>query len=123
MIRSGAVYVAPPLQHLIVNANRTFTLSAKDRLRFARPSADWLFDIIAATYADRAMGVVVSGYQRDGARGVVRIFNAGGTTIVQDPDTCDVVDMPDATLQTGSATLVLTPSEIAHVIVERVLVR
>jgi two-component system, chemotaxis family, protein-glutamate methylesterase/glutaminase len=121
LIRGGAVYVPLPLQHLIVNANRTFTLIAKKRLRFARPSADWLFDTLAATYTDRAIGVVLSGCQRDGARGVVRIFEAGGTTIVQDPKTCEVADMPEAAIRSGAVTFVLTPSEIAPVVVARIL--
>jgi two-component system chemotaxis response regulator CheB len=118
-IRSGVVYVAPPLQHLIVNANRTFTLSNRERLRFARPSGDWLFHSVAASYASSAVAVVLSGYQRDGSHGVVSILRAGGMTIVQDPDTCEVKDMPAAAIASGAASRIMPPELIANAIIHR----
>jgi two-component system chemotaxis response regulator CheB len=120
VIQRGIVYVAPPLLHLIVNANRTFTVIDKGRLQFARPSADWLFDTIAASYSEYATGIVLSGYRRDGARGITRIRETGGATIVQDPDTCEAKGMPNAAIGTGSVSLVLRPELIAHAIVDRV---
>lgn len=118
-ICNGAVYVAQPLRHLIVNPDRTLTVADKGRVGFARPSADWLFDTLAPTYEDGAIAVVLSGYQRDGARGVVRIRDAGGHVIVQEPASCDADDMPNAVIRTGCARWVLPPELIASVIVDR----
>jgi len=119
VIRAGMVYVAPPLLHLVVNANRTFALVDRGRLQFARPSADWLFETIAASYMESAIAIVLSGYQRDGARGIARIRQAGGITIVQDPDTCEANDMPIAAVATGSVSWVLRPELIADAIMDR----
>ena len=117
-ILGGVVYVAPPQLHLIVNANRTFATTERGRLRFARPSADWLFDSIAASYSHSAIAVVLSGYQRDGARGVVRIRGAGGSTIAQHPETCVANDMPTAAIGTGSVSRILRPELIATAIID-----
>jgi two-component system chemotaxis response regulator CheB len=118
-ILRGTVYVAPPMQHLIVNANHTFSLVPKARVRFARPSADWLFETIAATYAECAVGIVLSGYQCDGARGVVLVHDRGGVTIVQDPATAAANEMPNAAIGTGSVSRVLRPELIADAIMQR----
>lgn len=118
-ISDGAVYVARPLRHLIVNADRTLTVAEKGRVGFARPSADWLFETVAPTYEKGAIAVVLSGHQRDGARGVVRIRDAGGHVIVQEPDSCDANDMPNAAIRTGCAGGVLRPELIACAIVDR----
>jgi two-component system chemotaxis response regulator CheB len=92
----------------------------KERRPFARPSADWLFDTVAASYADAAVGVVLSGYRRDAARGIVRIRRAGGSTIVQDPESCEAPDMPTASIRTGCVSAILRPELIAPAIVEHV---
>jgi two-component system chemotaxis response regulator CheB len=118
-ISSGVVYVAPPRQHLIVNANRTFSLSNRERLRFASPSGDWLFHSVAASYASSAVAVVLSGYQSDGSHGIVSILRAGGMTIVQDPDTCEVKDMPAAAIASGAASRIVPPELIANTIIQR----
>jgi two-component system chemotaxis response regulator CheB len=120
IIRKGNVYVAPPQAHLIVNASRRMSIVHKDRRQFARPSADWLFDTIAASYSDACVGVVLSGYRRDGARGVVRIRDAGGSTIAQDPASCEAPDMPTAAIRTGCVMRVLPPELIAEAIIEGV---
>src|SRR5690242_14972976 len=69
----GSIYVCPAQVHVIVNPDATLTLSARERLRFFRPSADWLFTSAAASFRERAVGIVMSGLQDDGARGCVAI--------------------------------------------------
>src|SRR5262245_41902331 len=117
-ISSGAVYVARPLKHLIINSDRTLTV-AEPRRGFAKPSADWLFETLAPTYGDGVIAIVLSGYQRDGARGVIRIRDAGGHVIVQEPGSCEARDMPDAVISTGCARWILPPELIASAIVDR----
>jgi two-component system, chemotaxis family, protein-glutamate methylesterase/glutaminase len=119
-IRSGVIYVAPTRRHLIVNADRTFTVADRERVRFARPSADWLFASLAASYGETATAVVLSGYQRDGAQGIIRVRRNEGGVIVQEPATCYASHMPNAAIRTGCATLVLPPDLIATAIVNRV---
>ena len=57
----------------------------------------WLFESAAATFLERTVGVILSGGQRDGARGAARIAGHGGQVIVQDPATALQPSMPLAT--------------------------
>jgi two-component system, chemotaxis family, protein-glutamate methylesterase/glutaminase len=118
-ILRGVVYVCPPGRHVVANADHTLAVVEKGRLHFARPSADWLFESMAASYADASVAVILSGYQHDGARGVVPIHRAGGSVIVQDPETCEAHDMPEAAIRTGCATRILHPEQISCAIVDR----
>jgi two-component system chemotaxis response regulator CheB len=103
----GTVYIAPPDRHLMVNADRTLVLSAAARVNWTRPAVDVLFQSIAAHFRNRAIGVVLTGYHRDGAAGAQVIKRMGGRILVQDRKTAQVFDMPQATIRTGSVDFVL----------------
>ena len=81
----GTVYVAPAGYHLLVEPGGTFALSLDDPVNFSRPSIDVLFESAAYAYRDRALAIVLTGANADGAEGlrIVRAF--GGTGWVQDP--------------------------------------
>src|SRR6202030_261871 len=93
--------------HLVVNAGGTLSLSQSELIHFLRPSADILFDSVAASFAARAIAVVLSGTGSDGARGVQAIKKAGGTVIAQDEDTSEFFGMPSASIATGTVDIVL----------------
>jgi PAS domain-containing protein len=76
-------------------------LSQSELVHFVRPSADLLFESVAASYKERAIAVVVSGTGSDGAMGVQAIKKMGGTVIVQDKDSAEFSGMPAAAIQTG----------------------
>ena len=63
----ATVYIAPPNRHLLVNADGTLSLSQSELVHFVRPSADLLFESVAASYQDRAIAVVLTGTGSDGA--------------------------------------------------------
>jgi two-component system chemotaxis response regulator CheB len=113
----GAVYVAPPNRHLLVNRDGTLSLSQSELVHFVRPSADLLFESAAASYKDRAIAVVLSGTGSDGAMGVRAIKKMGGTVIVQDQRTSQFYGMPGAAVQTGSVDFVLPLDEISAALV------
>ncbi len=109
----GMVYIAAPDRHLLVNPDRTLSLSQSELVHFVRPSADLLFESVAASYRDRAIGVVLSGSGSDGAMGVEAIKKMHGTVIVQDEKTSEFFGMPGAAIQTGCADFILPLDEIA----------
>jgi two-component system chemotaxis response regulator CheB len=109
----ATVYVAPPNYHLLVESEHHFSLSADDPVHFSRPAIDVLFESAADAYGRGLAGVLLSGANEDGARGLDRIFAAGGTTIVQDPESALARQMPDAALQAGFPHHVLAPRDIA----------
>src|SRR5262249_15309010 len=66
----GTVFTAPPNRHLLVNPDGSLSLSQSELVHFVRPSADLLFESVAAVYKDRAIAVVLSGTGADGAMGL-----------------------------------------------------
>jgi two-component system chemotaxis response regulator CheB len=102
-LEGGVIHVAPSGYHLLVEASHRFALSVDERVSFARPSIDVLFDSAAEAYRDALVGVLLTGANSDGAEGVQRIRQWGGVAIVQDPADADVPAMPAAALELAGA--------------------
>src|SRR5437870_3660465 len=60
-LRSGVVVIAPPNRHLLINADGTISLTQTELVHFVRPSADLLFESVAASFRDRVIAVVLTG--------------------------------------------------------------
>jgi two-component system, chemotaxis family, protein-glutamate methylesterase/glutaminase len=118
-VRPGCVLVAPPDHHLLVNPDGTVSLSRAALVHFVRPSADLLFESVAASYRERAIAVVLSGSGSDGAMGVRAIKKMGGTVLVQDEE-AEFGGMPRAAANTGAADLVLPLHLIAPALLDLV---
>jgi two-component system chemotaxis response regulator CheB len=110
-IEPQRVYIAPADYHLLVDGGR-FAFSVEARVQFARPSIDVLFESVAETYRDRAIGIVLTGANQDGAAGLAAIKRNGGVGIVQDPRTATKKDMPEAAIAAAEADAVLPLDEI-----------
>jgi two-component system, chemotaxis family, protein-glutamate methylesterase/glutaminase len=100
------VYLAPADYHLLVDGQR-FALSVDERVQYARPSIDVLFESVADAYRERAIGVVLTGTNEDGARGLAAIKSRGGVAVVQDPRTAAKPQLPEAALAAAEADAVL----------------
>ena len=116
-LTAGTAYIAPPNRHLLVNSDSTLSLSQSELVHFVRPSADLLFESVAASYRDRAVAVVLSGTGSDGSMGVRAIKKMAGTVIVQDEKTAEFFGMPGAAVQTGCVDFILPLDEIAPALV------
>jgi len=111
-IEPGRVYLAPRDYHIFVEGDH-FSLSTDPLVGFARPSIDVLFESAADSYGARAVGVVLTGASRDGARGLARIKEAGGLAVVQDPEGAASRAMPEAAVAATRVDRVLALGEIA----------
>jgi two-component system, chemotaxis family, protein-glutamate methylesterase/glutaminase len=111
-VAPATVYIAPPNRHLLVNPDGTLSLTQSQLVHFLRPSADLLFESVAASYRERAIAVVLTGTGSDGAMGVQAIKKMGGTVIAQDEATAEFFGMPGAAIQSGSVDFVLPLDEI-----------
>lgn len=111
-IKQGYIYVAPADYHLLVE-HGFFSLSTEEPVRYSRPSIDVTFVSAADTYADRSAGVVLTGANADGSRGLKRIFQRGGLAIVQRPETAESPAMPLAALASVPEARALTLGEIS----------
>jgi two-component system, chemotaxis family, protein-glutamate methylesterase/glutaminase len=109
----GTAFIAPPDNHLLVNSDGALSLSKSELVHFLRPSADLLFESVAASYGDRAIAVVLTGSGSDGSMGVDAVKTMGGTVIAQDETTSEFPDMPSAAVRTGKVDFVLPLNEIS----------
>jgi two-component system, chemotaxis family, protein-glutamate methylesterase/glutaminase len=112
-LRRCKVYIAPPDRHLLVNEDETLSLSQTKLVHFVRPSADLLFESVAASYKTKAIAVVLTGSGSDGGTGVRAIKKMGGKVIVQNQDTSDFFGMPSTAIATGCADYILPLEEIS----------
>jgi two-component system chemotaxis response regulator CheB len=115
-ISSGQIYVAGPGYHLSVERDLTLSLSQEEPVHFSRPAIDFLFISAADAYGDGLLGVLLTGANEDGARGLAYIKNNGGRTIVQDPRDAQVALMPEAALAQHQPDHILTLSGIGQLL-------
>jgi two-component system chemotaxis response regulator CheB len=111
------VYIAPPDYHLLVNPDGTLSLSHSELVHFLRPSADLLFESVAASFKERAIAVVLTGTGSDGAMGIQAIKKMGGTVIAQDEGTSEFFGMPSAAIKTQNVDFILPLDEVAGALV------
>lgn len=96
-LEPGTVYLAPADYHLLVEPG-SLALSTEGPVMYARPAIDVLFETAADAYAERVIGVILTGASADGAAGLAAIKARGGVTVVQDPATAECRVMPEAAL-------------------------
>ncbi len=111
-LKSGTVYLAPAGYHLLIEEHRCFALSVDDPVRYSRPSIDVLFESAAETYRDELIGIVLTGANGDGRRGLEKIKAHGGFVIVQEPKTAVADVMPNEALAAVEADQVLPLQKI-----------
>ncbi len=116
-----SVYIAPPDRHLLINPDNSVTLTQSELVHFLRPSADLLFESVAASFRDRAIAVVLTGTGSDGAMGVQAIKKMRGTVIVQNEKTAEFFGMPQAAIMTQDVDFILPLPEIADALITLVI--
>ncbi|WP_341916873.1 chemotaxis protein CheB [Hydrocarboniphaga effusa] len=112
------VYLAPPGYHLLIERDHRFSLSIDDKVCFVRPSADVLFESAADAWTDRLIGIVLTGANDDGARGLRQLRLRGGHAIVQALDDAEMPSMPEAALRLAGADELVPLAAIAPRLVE-----
>ena len=116
-LHAGWVYVAPPDRHLLARADGTLSLTQTHKVHHCRPSADVLLASVAASFGTRAVGVILTGGDGDGAAGITAIKEAGGVTLAQDVPSSQEASMPRHAAATGAVDFVLPLTEIAAALV------
>jgi two-component system chemotaxis response regulator CheB len=111
-VEPGRVYLAPRDYHLLIEES-IFALSTESPVAFARPSIDVLFESAADIYHERIIGVILTGANRDGARGLAKIKSLGGLAVVQDPLSAESPAMPQAAISATAVDKILPLPEIA----------
>jgi two-component system chemotaxis response regulator CheB len=112
-VEPGTVYFAPPDYHLLIDEGPQLALSIDELVHFSRPSIDVLFESAADVYAQRLMGIILTGANEDGSAGLAAVHRSGGVTIVQDPGSAQVPLMVLSALKRSPPDFVLSLDEIA----------
>jgi two-component system chemotaxis response regulator CheB len=113
-VQPGTIYFAPPDYHLLLDRGPRLALSVDEPVHFSRPSVDVLFESAADLYAQRLLGVILTGASEDGAAGLAAVQRAGGLTVVQQPQGSYESHMALCALRRGPADFVLRLEGIAE---------
>lgn len=113
-IVGGTIYFAPPGYHLLVEKDKTFSLSNEGTVLFSRPSIDVLFESAADTYGQGLVGILLTGANEDGALGLKKIKEAGGLTLIQNPASAEEKRMPKSGLPYVLLENILSLKKIAN---------
>ncbi len=111
-IKPGYAYLAPSNYHMYIELNKKIALSTEEPVNHSRPSIDLSFETAAQTYNRKLLGIILSGANRDGAYGLKKLKDHGGTAIVQDPKECEVGTMTEAALRLTEVDYVYTSDKI-----------
>lgn len=114
-IEPGSIYVAPADYHLLIDSGY-FALSTDAPVRYSRPSIDVTFYSAADTYGAGTVGVVLTGANSDGSRGLRRIYDRGGLAVIQDPATAESPTMPAAAARCVPGARVMSIAQVAQLV-------
>jgi len=112
LLTGSTVYLGPAGYHLLIEKNRSFSLSCEPPVHFSIPSIDVLFETASGAYGSGLIGIILTGANKDGAAGIRAIRKQGGTTIAQNPAGAQFPAMPLAAIATGSVQHILDLVEI-----------
>ncbi|HEY9739026.1 MAG TPA: chemotaxis protein CheB [Coleofasciculaceae cyanobacterium] len=116
-VAPNQVYVIPPNASMTI-AQGVLKLKPRPRKNGLFMSIDTFLLSLAEDRGNKAVGVVLSGGDSDGARGIEAIKAAGGVTFAQCQDSAQVDTMPNTAIATGQVDFILPPDEIAQKLAE-----
>ena len=120
-LESNSIYLIPPGKNLVVNNSQLRLSDQEERNRHGLNfPIDIFLESLAKNYAERGIGVILSGTGSDGTNGLRAINEAGGFALVQEPDTAEFDGMPRTAIATGLVDQILSPKDLAQVIYQLV---
>jgi two-component system chemotaxis response regulator CheB len=109
----GMIYFAPPNYHLLVEDERTLSLSSDEPELFSRPAINVLFESAADVFGEGLVGIILTGASEDGAHGLQTIGENGGVALVQNPSEAMAPEMPAAALMACPTARAMSLDEIS----------
>jgi len=123
VLTSGRVFIAPAGLHMgLISLNGCLNIKLTDspKVNHHRPAIDILFQSVAETVGKEALGVILTGMGKDGAEGLLQMYQKGSFTIAQDEKTSVVYGMPKEAVNLGAVSAILPIEEIAFEIISRI---
>ena len=115
-IHAKTIYFAPANYHLLIENDKTFSLTTEDNVQYARPALDVTMDSMAQVYKRNLLGIVLTGANEDGADGLKQIKHFGGVTVAQDPKDALYPTMPEAAIKRADPDYILSLEEIGSLL-------
>ena len=116
-ITDKSVYIAPGDYHVLIEKDKTLSLSVDEPISYARPSIDVLFETAARVFGPHLVGVILTGANSDGTEGIKCIKAANGLTIAQNPESAEVGVMPLSAIKSGCVDFILPLEDIPSFII------
>lgn len=114
VIQKHHIYIAPPDYHLLLEKDLTFSLDISEKINFSRPSIDATFESAADAFGESVVGLLLSGANADGVKGLQAIKDNGGKIAAQDPKSAEVPYMPQQAVDKLQIDLLLTEFNTAE---------
>ena len=114
IIEAGNIYLAPANYHMYIEFDNTISLSIEETVNHSRPSIDVTFSSAAQSLKEKAVGILLSGANKDGAAGLKDIKDNGGISVIQDPKDSQIQTMPQAALDLFKVDKILSAEEIIN---------
>ena len=90
----GCIYIAPSDYHLLFEKDHRLALDISEKINYSRPSIDVSFESAAKAYGDMLTAILLSGANADGTQGLYFVKKAGGTIVIQNPESALMPFMP-----------------------------
>ena len=120
-VLAGQVLIAPGNSHMTLRKRAgeyRVALQDGERVCYQRPSVDVLFESVAQAAGADAVGAILTGMGSDGARGLLKMRQAGARTLAQDEASCVVFGMPREAIRLDAVDQVLALDRMAGQLME-----
>lgn len=116
-LKPGCVYLSPANYHLYVEPDKSLALSTQEDINYSRPSIDLTFETAGFSFGSGMAGILLSGTNKDGSKGLFSAFRKGAFTVIQDPQNAQFGIMPGEALTYFRPAMILKDSEIPEFII------
>lgn len=110
-VERGVVYVAPGGFHMVIDKHRIRLLDTK-KIHGVKPAVDPMFESVTQIYGKKTLGILLTGMGKDGAKGCLKVKEAGGYVLAQNEETCVVYGMPKFAVEAGAVNESLSIDEM-----------
>jgi len=117
----GKVLIAPGNKHMVLKrSGASYYVEIKDGplVFHQRPSVEVLFKSVARYAGGNAVGIILTGMGKDGAKGLLDMREAGAFTMAQDEKSCVVFGMPKEAIMLGAAMRVAPLDNIPQLLLD-----
>jgi two-component system, chemotaxis family, protein-glutamate methylesterase/glutaminase len=111
-LKAGFIYLAPSNYHMMIEPDRSIALSTEPHINYSRPSLDITFETAGYAFRNSMAGIILSGANGDGAKGMYSAYREGAFTMIQDPADAQFGTMPMEVLKYFTPHTIMKEEEI-----------